>query len=271
MKLCIQHLAFSYKKQTVLKDVDFCLESGSYVFVLGRNGAGKSTLFKCILGILKGYKGKILLDGNNIRTLPGRELASLIAYIPQQHAEAFPFSVLDMVLMGTTAAFSPLSIPGKQQKETAQKAMKLVGIENLATHSYAHLSGGEQQLVLIARAIAQNARILIMDEPCANLDYGNQIHIMEELKQLSREGYLIIQSTHNPEHAFLFADQVLVLENGQTDSFGPPDQVLTSRLLESIYEIPVSLHLIPGTDLQVCAPDISKSAPSRRKNSDKNW
>lgn len=255
MNLCVQHLSFSYKCFSVLKDVNFRLNTGDYVCVLGKNGAGKSTLFKCILGLLKGYQGAILLDNRDMRRLGSKELAASIAYIPQMHDSAFPFTVLDMVMMGTTSTFSAFTTPGERQQRTAEEALALLGMEQFATRSYGHLSGGEQQMVLIARALAQKARILLMDEPCANLDYGNQIRVMEQLRKLAQAGYLIVQSTHNPEHAFLFADKVLVLEEGKTDAFGPPDSILTQELLETVYQIPINLHTIPGSHMRICVPD----------------
>lgn len=258
MDLQIKKLSFSYKCFSVLKEVDFCLEMGNYVCVLGKNGAGKSTLFKCILGLLKDYQGGILLDGKNIRSLSARQLASTIAYIPQMHTNAFPFSVLDMVLMGTTATFSPFSTPGEKQLQAARLALSILDMESFSSRSYGHLSGGEQQMVLIARALAQNARILLMDEPCANLDYGNQIRVMEKLAALAKAGYLVIQSTHNPEHALLFADQVLVLDEGQTKNFGPPEEILTETLLEAVYRIPIHLQTLPGTSMKVCVPHVKR-------------
>lgn len=258
MELCVQHLSFSYKCFSVLEDVNFEMNTGSYVCVLGKNGAGKSTLFKCILGLLKGYKGNILLDGTDMRTFSSKELASCTAYIPQMHASAFPFTVLDMVMMGTTAGFSTFTTPGAPQRQTAEEALSTLGMESFAGRSYAHLSGGEQQMVLIARALAQKARILLMDEPCANLDYGNQIRVMEQLAKLAKAGYLIIQSTHNPEHAFLFGDKVLVLENGRTDSFGPPEEILTQELLETIYQIPIRLHTVPESTVRICVPKVRR-------------
>lgn len=254
LDLSVQQLSFSYPGSTVLSGISFCLHTGCYICVLGKNGAGKTTLFKCILGLLRGYRGDILLGGCNIRTIPRRELAASIAYIPQVHPHAFPYSVMDMVLMGTTSAFSAFSTPGKKQRETAEHALSMLGLESFARRTYTQLSGGEQQLVLIARALAQNARILIMDEPCASLDYGNQIRVMEKLDLLSKSGYLILQSTHNPEHAFLFADRVLVLKNGRTGAFGSPQEVLTQKLLEEIYQIPVSLVTVPETGTKTCIP-----------------
>lgn len=254
MVLSAEHLSFSYKHIPVLEDVSFHLVSGNLVCVLGKNGSGKSTLFKCILGLLNGYGGQIQLDGISIRKRTARELASAIAYIPQTHQNTFAFSVLDMVMMGTTASFSMFTMPGRQQEDAAMEALRTMHMESFAKRSYAHLSGGEQQMVLIARALAQKSRVLIMDEPCANLDYGNQIRVMEQLKALAGQGYLVIQSTHNPEHAFLFADQVMVLDRGKIAVQGSPKKYLTEELLESIYQIPISLYPVPGQNLNICLP-----------------
>lgn len=254
MGLSVEHLSFGYRCFSVLQDVNFSVEKGNLVCVLGRNGAGKSTLFRCILGLLKGYQGDILADGANVRSWNERQLASRIAYIPQTHASAFAFSVMDMVLMGTTSSFANLSSPGEEQRTVARKALDTMKICHLEERSYGHISGGEQQLVLIARAIAQRAEILVMDEPCANLDYGNQVRVMEELKRLAADGYLIIQSTHSPEQALLYADQALVLLDGTIAAMGAPGDVLTKELLERMYDIPIRMLEIEHTGLKLCMP-----------------
>ena len=256
MNLSVHSLCFSYNTTPLLKNIHFSLDTGKFVCILGKNGAGKSTLFQCILNLQKKYTGQISLDGQNIKTLKEKELAKFIAYIPQIHKQSFAFSVFDTVLMGTTASLSPFSTPKETQKETAMEALRLMGIEKYAFRSFSHLSGGEQQMVLIARALAQKAPILIMDEPCSNLDYGNQIRLLKKLKQLSALGYLVLLSTHNPEHAFLFADKVLVLHNGNTMALGKPQEVLTASLLEEIYNIPIQLYTSSDIPQPVCIPKI---------------
>lgn len=256
MNLSVHSLCFSYQTAPLLRDLDFSLDTGSFVCVLGKNGAGKSTLFQCILNLQKNYTGTISLDGQNVKALKEKELAKSIAYIPQLHKQSFPFSVFDTVLMGTAASLSPFSTPKGAQKEAAMAALRLMGMEKYASRSFSHLSGGEQQMVLIARALAQKAPILIMDEPCSNLDYGNQIRLLKKLKQLSALGYLVLLSTHNPEHAFLFADKVLVLHNGTAMASGKPQEVLTASLLEEIYNIPIQLYTFSDVPQPVCIPKI---------------
>lgn len=254
MELTVKDLEFGYHCFPVLKGINFSFNKGELVCVLGKNGAGKSTLFRCMLGLLKGYHGEILIDGRERRHFSERELAGRIAYIPQNHDTAFSFSVLDMVLMGTTASLPRFASPGQKEKEKALNALKLLRIDGLKDRIFGQISGGEQQLVLIARAIAQEVKILVMDEPCSSLDYGNQIRVMEELRALSKKGYLIVQSTHNPEHVFYFAHKALVMMDGKIAAFGEPDKILTKELLEGVYQVPIEIYEDLKSGKKVCMP-----------------
>jgi len=255
MAIKINNLNFSYKTADVLKGISFKASEGTLLCVLGKNGAGKSTLFRCILGLLRDYRGDILIDGTDAGSLSARELAKKISYIPQNHATVYSYSVLDMVMMGTTIHLGRFETPGKRQRDIAAAALETMNIGYLADRSFSSISGGEQQMVLIARAIAQQTKMIIMDEPCSNLDYGNQIKVMKALKDLAKQGYLVIQSTHNPEHVFLFADEVVVILEGKIGAKGPADEILTEELLHRIYEIRVNLHEIKGRRLRFCVPD----------------
>lgn len=242
--------------QTVLHDLTFSVDKGAYVSVLGPNGIGKSTLFQCILRILSNYTGDIFLEQVNIRTLHPREMAAKIAYIPQAHSSVFNYSVLEMVLMGTTSQFSSFTSPAKEQVELSMNVMDMVGISCLKDRGFQQLSGGEQQLVFIARALAQQADILIMDEPTSNLDYGNQIKVLSLLRKLSDQGYTILQSTHNPDHALAFSDSVLALWNGSLLSQGSPKSVITSELIQTLYGIHADIFTLKNDTVQVCIPQI---------------
>ena len=235
MTLEVRDLYFSYKTANVLKGISFDVSEGTLLCVLGRNGAGKSTLFRCILGLLKGYEGNVLIDGIKAETLSPKELSCKISYIPQNHSTAFSFSVLDMVMMGTTTRLNQFGNPGKKERVLAETALEMMNIRHLKERNFSNISGGEQQLVLIARAIAQQTKIIIMDEPCSNLDYGNQIKVMKAVKNLAKQGYLVIQSTHNPEHVFLFADEVLVILDGKVEAKGSAE-ILTEELLKRFME-----------------------------------
>ncbi|WP_304223222.1 ABC transporter ATP-binding protein [Gracilinema caldarium] len=253
----IKNLSFSYGAKRVLDKLSFSVSPGELVCVLGPNGVGKSTLFKCILGLLKGYSGDILLGGRSLRSLSEADLARLVAYIPQAHVPAYGFSVFDVVLMGSSSARSFFAVPGHREEEAARHALETLGILDMAARNYAELSGGERQLVLIARALAQGGRLLIMDEPTANLDYGNQVRIMEHIAGLTADGYSVLLSTHNPEHAFLWSNRTLVLHKGHLIADGPPAAALTEQSLEALYGIPVRLFSL-GNDktgrYQACMP-----------------
>lgn len=258
MSLEVKNLSFGYKCFDVLKDVNFKAEQDNLICVLGKNGAGKSTLFRCILNLLPDFKGSVIVNGRNINDLKAEELAHTIAYIPQAHFSTFSYSVMEMVLMGTTSQLKRFSSPGKEQVQVAMKALTRMNIAHLADRNYMHISGGEQQLVLIARVLAQQAKILIMDEPCSNLDYGNQIKLMQEVKKLAKQGYLIIQSTHNPEQALLFADEVMILYHGKIARFGKPSEVIDEEILYEVYGIHVGLHDITQGNIRVCVPKLNE-------------
>ncbi|HWS29379.1 MAG TPA: ABC transporter ATP-binding protein [Clostridia bacterium] len=241
MSLEIRDLSFAYFKQEVLSHVSFTAADGELLAVLGPNGVGKTTLFRCILGLRQEYAGGIFINGTDARTLGARELAHRVAYIPQTHGMAFNYSVLDMVLMGTTHSVAMMSVPKEKELSAANDALERMGISFLAQKSFSKLSGGEQQLVLIARALAQNARTLLMDEPTASLDYGNQALVLRQVRTLADEGYTVLLSTHNPQHALWYADSVLGLLDGEVAAFGPPRDAVDEALIRKLYGVDVRL------------------------------
>lgn len=256
MMLRVTGLRYAYKKHEVLKGVDFSADLGQCICLLGENGAGKTTLFRCLLGFLRGYKGQVFIDEVDGRNLTIQETARKIAYIPQAHMPTFNYSVYETVLMGTNAQIGSFRTPGAKDRETVWEMLKLMNITHLAEQGYAEISGGERQLVLIARALAQKSRILVMDEPTANLDYGNQFRVMRQVKQLAQKGYLVVLSTHNPEHALLYADQVLVIQSGIAVLYGEPEKVLKPDVIERIYGVSVELQVMHGAwgDVPVFVP-----------------
>ena len=248
MSVKVENLSFSYGKRRVLDGVSFELNDGEMLCLLGPNGVGKSTLFNCILGLLTPESGEILIHGEPISDIGVRELARRIAFVPQSHAPTFNYSVFDMVLMGTTSRVGGISSPGSEHIALAEDALERVGIAHLRTRGYMQISGGERQLTLIARALAQQASVIIMDEPTANLDYGNQLRVLMRIKELSREGITVIQSTHNPEHAFLFADRIIALIDGRVAADGKPSEAVTEDLIHALYGVRVRLtHDEDGT------------------------
>ncbi len=254
----IQHLEFAYSKKgpQVLQDVSFSTEEGDLIAVLGPNGVGKSTLFKCLLGFLKKYSGTILLHGEDIRALSHKQIARQIAYIPQSTYPVFNYEVLDVVMMGLTSSLKLLSAPKQEHIEEAREALKSLGIAHLEHAGYGEISGGERQLVLIARALVQKSKILIMDEPTANLDYGNQFRVMQRVAGLAKEGYTIILSTHNPDHAFIYANRVVMMFGGRVIADGRTEEVLDADLIWKVYGVEVMVNTFENTKRthKLCVP-----------------
>lgn len=254
MSITVSNVSFSYNKRLILDNINVTADEGQLLSVVGPNGVGKSTLFYCIMGLLDGFDGKITINDNDIKDMGIKEMAKLVAYIPQNHYPSFHYSVFDMVLMGTSNQVSPISTPGKEQSVLVEAALERLGIVHLRDRCYTKISGGERQLALIARALVQQTRILILDEPTANLDFGNQILVLKQIKSLAGEGYTIIQSTHNPEQAFMFSDCVLALHDGKVLANGAPSDVVTEELLQKLYGVDIKIHSLYQDKVRVCIP-----------------
>ncbi len=254
MKLTVEELGFAYGGRRILEAISFTAETGQLLSVLGANGVGKTTFFRCLLGLNRHYEGYIALDTTEIRTLSPKQMAKKIAYIPQAHYPAFNYRVFEMILMGTSHDLSLVGTPGKPQYRRVEAIVGRLGIGYLVERSFHQLSGGEQQLVLLARAIAQNARIIIMDEPTANLDYGNQIKMLTCMRELAEEGYLIIQSTHNPEQAYLFSHRILAMCDGRILADGTPQQIMTTEMMCKLYRTPLVVKSLEDDAVRVCMP-----------------
>lgn len=254
MSIQVNNLSFSYGQKNVLHDICFSAEKGEFLSILGPNGAGKSTLFRCILGLLPGYSGEVLVNERNIKGFSAREASRQIAYIPQKSHCVFQYNVLDIVLMGRSNRTSVFGNPGKEDEQACLKALEKVGICALKDRCFHKLSGGEQQLVLIARALAQDAPILLLDEPTANLDFGNQILVLEQAKKLAQEGYTVIQTTHHPEQSYLYSDRILALQNGRVVANEKPAAVLTSDMMKQLYDVSVDVISLYDDTARVCIP-----------------
>ncbi|MGD1816432.1 MAG: ABC transporter ATP-binding protein [Pleomorphochaeta sp.] len=256
MSLKVDNLSFSYADKKILDEISFEINPGDFVCLLGRNGVGKSTLFKLLLGFLHKASGQILIDGKPLEHFSRKELARKIAYIPQYTTSAFNYTVFDTVLMGTTCRLETLGSPKAKEKKIAFDALKQFEIEHLAHKNSDAISGGERQLVILARAVAQGSKILILDEPTANLDYGNQVRVMKTISKLKEMGYAIILSTHNPEQAMWFSDKVMLLDDKKVLAFGNTQEVISEELLKKIYSIDIDLIEKDGKTL--CVPRIEE-------------
>lgn len=251
----MQHLSFSYRRQVVLKDIELSVSEGSVLALLGPNGSGKTTLLKLMTGLLKPVCGKIRLNDRDIHAMPQRELARNLAYVPQVHHETFAYRVSDVVLMGRMPHKSFFSRYGKADRLIADEALEKLGIAHLADRPYTEISGGERQLALIARAMAQGARVFIMDEPTNGLDYGNQVRLLERLKALSGEGYTFVFSTHHPDHALTVADRVVMMRKGVITHDGVVGDTVTQASLLDLYNVDVRMYPVEE-GVCVCVPAV---------------
>ena len=247
-------LGFGYPGKAVGRGVNLDVNAGEVVCLLGPNGSGKTTLFKTLLGLLPAQGGVVMIGADRLDSLSRSEIARRIAYVPQAHAAQFPYRVIDMVVMGRTAHLGMFAAPSERDRAKARAALGLLGIGDLAETPYTRISGGQRQLALIARALAQDAQLIVMDEPTASLDFGNQVRVLGQVKQLASRGLGVVLSTHDPDHAFATATRVLLLHDGGLIADGPPEAVLTRDRLRIVYGVEVSIESLAGGGT-VCAPD----------------
>ena len=253
-------LSCGYGGRAVLEDMSFSLASGQALCLLGPNGVGKTTLFKTLLGFVRPLAGQVSIEGRDTRDWTRRDFACEVAYIPQLHTPSFSFSVHDVVLMGRTPHLSGLSMPSESDERLAQEAIERMGIGHLAQRDYASLSGGERQMVLIARALAQQPRILVMDEPCASLDFGNQARLLEQILELAAQGIAVVMTTHDPNHAFLLDGDVLCLGRGGAVAKGRAREVLTGEAMSALYGVPVEVASFSEAGSLGCMPRLSRTS-----------
>ena len=257
MNIDIERLSFSYKEgKEVLSEASFSLSNADMTVLLGRNGAGKSTLFKIFLKMLSPKEGRIAIDGKELSSFGSRELSRVFSYIPQSSYMEFPYTVMDTLLMAKASTLSLFSAPKKENEDEAVEILKSFGIGHLAFRIMDNLSGGEKQLVLIARALLQNSAFIILDEPTSNLDYGNQLMVLEKLKELNRNGVGIIYSTHNPELALTYSSKILTLNRGKIATYSSPDKLVEESKLEELYGRKLYIRKVftGENERYVCAP-----------------
>lgn len=258
MKLEIKDVSCGYSKKTILKNLSFEIGTGDILCILGPNGVGKTTLFKSILGFINLIDGQVLLGGEDISTWGRKDFAKAIGYVPQSHTPPFPYKVTDVVVMGRTAHLSAFSSPSKSDYNIAENILESLGISYLKKLIYTEISGGERQLVLIARALAQEPKILVMDEPTSNLDYGNQVRVLKHIKKLAKRDIGIIMTSHFPDHSFMASTKILAIDRENKYTIGTPEEVVTSKLLEEIYKIRVQIETVKdrnsGENIKICVP-----------------
>jgi len=229
----------------VLDDVSFSLHAGVPLVLLGPNGTGKTTLLRCLLGLERPAAGRVTVDGQALADLSSAAAAQRVAYVPQASATAFAFRADDIVLMGRNPHLGFMAGPRPADRRAADDAMARLGIAHLAARAFDELSGGERQLVLVARALAQGAPVLVLDEPCASLDIANQMRIIAILRTLAAEGYAILLTSHLPDHAFMLGGHAALLKDGRLIGPAPPHHLLTAATLEALYGTPIELVSVP--------------------------
>ncbi|WP_440946519.1 ABC transporter ATP-binding protein [Methanosarcina sp. T3] len=254
LMLEVNSLAFSYGDGPVFEDVSFSLKKGEVMCILGPNGAGKSTLIKCIAGILKPASGSVRILGENTASLGAKGIARHIGYVPQQNEVVFPFTVLDFVVMGRAPHLSMFASPRAEDVELARESLAVVGLSELAERPVASLSGGQSQMVLIARALVQKPSLLLLDEPTSHLDFGNQVLVLETVQRLASLGMSIVMNTHMPDHAFLVGSRAAALSGGRLIALGEVETVVTGKMMSSVYGVKVAVREIEDMKRKVCLP-----------------
>lgn len=257
MKIELRDVACGYGNRNVLEHVNLGVETGEVCCLLGPNGVGKTTLFKTILKLMPPVMGEVHIDGQNIAKWSAAKLSRYMAYVSQFHVPPFPYIVEDVVLLGRMSSVGYFGQPKDYDYEVRDKALFDMGIEHLAKKVYTDISGGERQLVMIARALAQEPQMLVLDEPTASLDYGNMVRVMTKIRALTEKGYGVIMTTHSPDQAFMVGSNVALLRRYAPVIYGSAADVITKKNLKDAYGVDVDVVEFStegGHRARVCSP-----------------
>ena len=255
MTLAAHALDYGYRGRAIGRALEVQVTPGEVTCLLGPNGSGKTTLLRTLLGVLRPLAGEVVLEGHPVAAIAPHERARRVAYVPQAAESHFDFTVREMVAMGRTAYTRLFGRPSRADAEATQEALERVGLAALAERPIARVSGGERQLALIARALATHAGILLMDEPTANLDMGNQSRVLDEIARLRADGKAILFTTHHPDHALRVADRAILLKDGTIVAQGPTASTLNSANLSALYGRPIAVVEVAsdaGPPVRVC-------------------
>lgn len=254
--LHVADLDVSLSGTLIVHGVGFDLQQGQLACILGPNGCGKTTTLRALLGLIPHQRGEVVVDGRPTDSLSERQRAKLFAYVPQVRELPFWYSVKEVVQLGRTPYLGPLSQLNAHDHQIVHRAMERMGLLQLQNRPLGRLSGGQQQLAFIARALAQQPRVLVMDEPCASLDFGNQQLVLGQIRSLAREGMGVLMVTHDPNHALGYAQKVVVMQAGRVVAAGQPDQVLSDQLFWQLYhqQLHVTQVTWQGQTKTVCVP-----------------
>lgn len=262
MKLEAKDLACGWERgKPVQRYVSFKVESGEVCCILGPNGCGKSTLLKTMMGLIPRMGGRALIDGRDVRRLTPKQRARAMAYVSQGHNPPFTYRVRDVVLLGRISNVG-LGQPSARDVQVAESALSDMGVLHLADRAYTDISGGELQLVMIARALTQKPQLLVLDEPTAALDYGNAMRVVSKVRELAERGYGVLMTTHSPDHAFMLDSNVVLLQRNSPAQFGPAVNVITEKNMRDAYGVEVETKEFltrDGSVVRMCAPVFKKT------------
>ena len=250
----VKDLTFRYPggERNVLDAASLELEKGQILCILGPNGAGKTTLLSCMAGLLKPDSGSIRLCGTDISTMSEREIATRVAFVPQLHTPAFDYRAVDFVLMGRAPKTGIFGRPSAEEEEMCRAVLREMKLEHIADRSYMDISGGERQQLLIARAIVQEPEVVLFDEPTAHLDYGNQHRVLERVRKMADDGYSVVITTHNPDHALLLGDRAAIVSRDGRVIQGDSSDILTEEILKDVYGIDLKIRCIEEIGRTAC-------------------
>jgi iron complex transport system ATP-binding protein len=253
MILEVKNLSFHYHNSPMIfNKVNFSVDKGEVLSILGTNGAGKSTLLNCIANLYKPVSGEILLNGQPISRMSLRKVARVVGYVPQIHIPAYAYTVREFTVMGRTPYIDTFKMPSTEDYRIADEALERIGIAHLRDRFYTEISGGERQQVMIARVITQQPQLILLDEPTAHLDYGNQYRVVQMIRQLSAEGYALIMTTHNPEHAIILNGKVAILNRKGVLGVGQAAETLSEDILSDLYGLSIKTIYDNDAKRKVC-------------------
>jgi iron complex transport system ATP-binding protein len=274
MSIVCRNLHFAYNGNPILTAVDLKVGEGEFCVLLGRNGSGKTTLIYCLAGLLRPQQGTVAIDGLELAGAARSDIARRVSLVPQEHADIFPFRVLDVVVMGRTATFRFAQRPGPEDYLAAHQVLVELEAEGLAERNFNRISGGERRIALLARALLQAEGTLLLDEPTNHLDFNNQYRLLDKIKRLCREkGTSVVASLHDPNLAARFADTVVMLGGGRVLAVGPVDRVMTAPTVSRLYQTPTRrIETDQGEILFVpCSSDAGCAGVVDDENRGRRW
>jgi len=250
----VENLTFRYPgyERDVLSGVSISLHKGEILCILGPNGAGKTTLLSCMAGLLKPVKGTVRLCGRDLKDMSEKEIAKLTGFVPQLHVPTFDYRVIDFVMMGRAPHTGIFSRPSAEEEQDCRDVLENMGLGHIADKSYLDISGGERQQLLIARAIVQKPEAILFDEPTAHLDYGNQHRTLRRIKQMASDGYSVVITTHNPDHALLLGDSAAIVSRDGSVVQGSSSDILTEERLSEVYGMDIRIRYIDELGRTAC-------------------